>query len=111
MKLANNVSAYSACHRAMTPKPRRPSSAAAVSGDALRIGIAGRSFCRTPRPVAREHRAAEGVPHGEQRARERRDGREIELAERRGEARVLHADFDRERAANGFVEAEQTPAP
>ena len=56
------------------------------------------------RPEGRECRAGEVVPDAEDGARQCRERREILLSEHDAEPRVLHADFDRERARFGFGE-------
>ncbi len=51
------------------------------------------------------------MPDGEQRAGQGGERTEVDFAQRSGEAGVLHADFNRQRAAGGFIKAEQFPAP
>src|ERR1700761_1058191 len=59
------------------------------------------------RPVTCEQRSRQVVPDREQGPWQCREWREIQLAERGCETGILHADFDRQCAADGFVEAEQ----
>ncbi len=51
------------------------------------------------------------MPDGEQRAGQSGERTEVDFAQRSGEAGVLHADFNRQCAAGGFIKAEQFPAP
>ena len=51
------------------------------------------------------------MPDGEQRTRQGRQRREVDFAERRRQAGVLHPHLDRQRTAGGFIKTKQTSAP
>ena len=51
------------------------------------------------------------MPDREQRTRQGRQRREVDFAERRRQAGVLHPYLDCQRAAGRFVKAKQLPAP